>query len=210
MSAEQIFSIFKIFYYLFFGSIALLVIGIIKPNLVIRWGKEENRTRIKAALICGGIVVSLFIITTLVDKAYINALHLEDAAKEKAKQQLAASQPVQAPAQPVAQAPAPKQQKATPVKKEPKLAIMDGWTWNPEGKYYTKIIGKVKNVGDIDVGFFKVTAEYLDRNGNVIDTKEAADMATIRPGNQKQFEIIRENDENIAKVRLVLEEVDAK
>lgn len=95
----------------------------------------------------------------------------------------------------------------------PQLVIMDGWTVQDMGhstKSYKKIIGYVKNVGDIDIGYFKIIAEFLDRNGSVVDTGRTADYATIRPGNQKKFEIIQELDSSIVKVRLFIEEVDAK
>jgi hypothetical protein len=51
----------SLFLLLFFVAIIALVVGLINPRLVVRWGVEEKRTRGKAALTYGVAIVVLFI-----------------------------------------------------------------------------------------------------------------------------------------------------
>jgi hypothetical protein len=185
------------------------VIGLYNPNWVIRWGKPEGRTRIKAFLIYSIIAAVLYAGAAKADEAQLVAWDTEKQARQKNWQKQNLSEHVASQPEPPSQSIKPPSP-VVPVEEKPKMEIVDGWTWKIANSQYTLITGKVKNVGDIDIGFFKVTAEYLDRNGNVVDTNNAADVATIRPGSQKEFKIYKENDANIVKVRLIIEEVKAK
>ena len=206
MTSEEFYQVFRVCFSLALLFSIIALVGLLNPNCVIRWGKPEDRTRVKAFLIYSVIAALLYVGAAKADEAQKVAWNIEEQDRQQIKQQTsskpAASQTT-LPSQNV-KPPTP----VTPLAKKPKLEIVDGWTWKAEGSQYTLITGKVKNTGDIDVGFFKVTAEYLDRNGNVIDTKDAADMTTIRPGNQKEFKIYKDNDVNIVKVRLNIEEVN--
>jgi hypothetical protein len=51
----------SLFLALFFVAIIVLIVGLISPKLVMRWGAEEKRTRGRAALIYGIAIVVLFV-----------------------------------------------------------------------------------------------------------------------------------------------------
>lgn len=88
----------------------------------------------------------------------------------------------------------------------PKMKIVDGWTWGNEGNYsYVK--GSIKNTSDSVITYFKVTAEYLDSSGNVIDTDYTNSGETVKPGNQKEFEIMHRKNSDYDKVRVLVDEV---
>lgn len=59
-----------------------------------------------------------------------------------------------------------------------------GWGTTIDGNYmYTK--GRIKNTGDKAIRYFKLTAEYLNSKGDVLDTDYTNSTETIRPGNSK-------------------------
>ena len=88
----------------------------------------------------------------------------------------------------------------------PKMKVVDGWTWSTKGNYsYVK--GSVKNTSDSVISYFKVTAEYLDSRGNVVDTDYTNSGETVRPGNQKEFEIMHRENSDYDKVRVFVDEV---
>ncbi len=86
------------------------------------------------------------------------------------------------------------------------LEIIDGWTWDREGNY-TYIRGRVKNIGIRNIRYFKVTAEYMDQNYNVLNTDFTNSAEIIKPGNQKEFEIMHRYNREYKKVRIFVEEV---
>ena len=47
----------------------------------------------------------------------------------------------------------------------------------------------------------------MDSNGNVLDTDYTNSGETIRPGNQKEFEIMHRVDNEYTKVRIFINEV---
>ena len=51
----------NLFLALFFVAIIALIVGLISPKLVVRWGAEEKRTRGRVALIYGVAIVVLFV-----------------------------------------------------------------------------------------------------------------------------------------------------
>jgi len=87
-----------------------------------------------------------------------------------------------------------------------RLEIVEGWKWINDGDY-TYIKGRVKNISDVSVDYFKLTAEYMDSNGNVLDTDYTNSGETIRPGNQKEFEIMHRVDNEYTKVKIFIDEV---
>ncbi len=87
------------------------------------------------------------------------------------------------------------------------LNIQDGWRWTVE-RNYSYIRGRVTNKGDEDINYFKITAEYMDSNGNVLDTDYTNSGETIRPGNSKEFEIMHRHSSEYEKVRIFVEEVN--
>lgn len=72
---------------------------------------------------------------------------------------------------------------------------------------YIYLEGAVVNNSNKNVEYFKVTAEYKDANGNVIDTAFTNSRQTIRPGNQKRIRIMNRYGGDEVEVRIVIEEV---
>jgi hypothetical protein len=54
-----------VFGLLFFASIIALIIGLINPHLIIRWGSEDKRTR-KRIMLVGPIIIIILFICTLI------------------------------------------------------------------------------------------------------------------------------------------------
>lgn len=90
---------------------------------------------------------------------------------------------------------------------KPKLEIINNWEVTREGDYiYIK--GRIKNVGKISTEYWKLTAEFLDKDGNVIDTDYTNSLEVMRPDNQKEFEIMHKYDPAYAKFRLFIEKAE--
>lgn len=89
------------------------------------------------------------------------------------------------------------------------LEIQDGWKWEGESDY-SYIRGRVKNISTYNVGYYKLTAEFLDDNGNVLNTDYTNSNDTIRPNNMQEFEIMHKYSEEYKKVRIFIEEVVSK
>lgn len=87
------------------------------------------------------------------------------------------------------------------------LEIQDGWTWEYDNGY-DYVRGRVKNIGVSNISYFKITAEYMDSNGNVLDTDYTNDGEMIRSGNMKEFEIMHKSNPEHVKVRIFVEEVN--
>ena len=87
------------------------------------------------------------------------------------------------------------------------LAIQDGWTWKGEGYGFSKISGSVKNTGTAPIRYFNLRAEYLDDNGNVLDTAFTNSLERINPGDQKRFEIMHRHIDSFKTVRLIVDKV---
>jgi hypothetical protein len=82
------------------------------------------------------------------------------------------------------------------------LQIQQGWEWESTGYGYSTITGSVKNIGDKPIKYFEVTAEYKDENGNVLDTAYTNSAETIRPGNEKRFEIMHKHSPDFKKASI--------
>lgn len=87
-----------------------------------------------------------------------------------------------------------------------KLEIQDGWTWKRKGNY-TYFQGRVKNTGDKTIRYFKITAQYKDNDGNVLDTDYTNSNENILPGNSKEFEIMHKDNDNYKKCSITVDEV---
>jgi hypothetical protein len=88
----------------------------------------------------------------------------------------------------------------------PILVIQSDWTWDLDGNY-TYVRGRVKNVGDKNIRYFEVTAEYLDSTGNVLDSDYTNSGETLRPNNMKEFEIMHKHDEEYYEVQIYVNDV---
>lgn len=87
-----------------------------------------------------------------------------------------------------------------------KLEIQKDWTWQADGNY-TYIKGRVKNIGDKTIRYFKITAQYEDKDGNVLDTDYTNSNENILSGNQKEFEIMHENNNDYYTCSIFVDEV---
>jgi len=92
------------------------------------------------------------------------------------------------------------------VKDEDSLVIQNGWTWDIKGDH-TYVKGRVKNIGDKNVKYFEVTAEYLDENEKVLDTDYTNSGEIIKPDNMKEFEIMHKYNSDYNKVRIFVNKV---
>lgn len=89
------------------------------------------------------------------------------------------------------------------------LDIQDGWVWEGDRYGYAYIRGSVKNIGDKPVTYFAITAEYLDDNGQVLDSTYTNSLEKIYPGNQKRFEIMHRHSQEFKKARIFVSKVRA-
>jgi len=85
--------------------------------------------------------------------------------------------------------------------------ILDNWTWERK-ENVTYIKGSLKNTGESPVGFFRIKAEYLDENGNVVDADMAVHGEVIWPGHQKKFKISKLYKGNYKSVRIWVEKLE--
>lgn len=90
-----------------------------------------------------------------------------------------------------------------------KLEIQPGWENILDGDY-RYITGRVKNVSDESITYFKLVAEFLDDKENVLDTDYTNSSETIRPGSMKEFKIMHKEQKDYGKVRLFIEEVQVE
>lgn len=88
-----------------------------------------------------------------------------------------------------------------------KLQIVSGWKWIVDGNY-SYIRGRVKNISDVTVSYFEITAEYLDISGNVLDSDYTNSGLDLKPGNQKEFEIMHRHSDEYKSVRIFISKVD--
>ena len=85
------------------------------------------------------------------------------------------------------------------------LIIQNEKIWTNDGDYsYFK--GRVKNIGNLDITYWKLTLELCDSNENVLDTDYTNSSETIRPGNMKEFEIMHKYDSEYKKARVFIDE----
>lgn len=85
------------------------------------------------------------------------------------------------------------------------VEIEDGWTWEVDGNYI-KIEGSVSNISDKAISYYEVTAEFLDSNGDVIDT-DWTNGSDVSPNNSSKFDMMYKYDRRIKNVRLKITDV---
>lgn len=85
------------------------------------------------------------------------------------------------------------------------LQIQEGWKWTIDGNY-SYVRGRVENVGADPINYFEVTAEYLDQDGNVLDSDYTNSGQTLNPGDMKEFEIMHRHSNEYKKVRIYVNE----
>lgn len=90
-----------------------------------------------------------------------------------------------------------------PKKKE--LIIVKGWKFELEGNYMY-VRGSVENTGDKDISYYEIYAEYMDKDGKVIDS-DWTNGTDVRVGAQQRFEIMTRYDERIETCRLSIREI---
>lgn len=85
------------------------------------------------------------------------------------------------------------------------VEIEDGWTWDIDGDYIN-IEGSVCNISNKSINYYEVTAEFLDSNGNVIDT-DWTNGSDVSPNNSSKFDMMYKYDRRIKNVRLEITNV---
>lgn len=86
------------------------------------------------------------------------------------------------------------------------IQIESDWKYTIKGDYIY-INGSVKNVGNKDVNYFEIGAEFIDSNNNIIDTDWTNNSGKLKPNSSKKFEIMHKNDGKIENVKLEVLEV---
>ena len=74
-----------------------------------------------------------------------------------------------------------------------KLVIQSGHKLKIDGDY-AYITGRVKNVSDKPISYFEIRVDYLDDDGNVLDSDYTNDGLKLNPGEQRSFEIMSKVD----------------
>ncbi|MFA5974801.1 MAG: FxLYD domain-containing protein [Elusimicrobiota bacterium] len=88
----------------------------------------------------------------------------------------------------------------------PKLVIQKGLSWTVDGNY-TYVRGSVKNTGDAPARYFKVTVEYKNGKGEVVDTDYTNSTETVMPNAAKKFEVMHRNAPEFKTVSTFVDEV---
>ena len=81
------------------------------------------------------------------------------------------------------------------------LFIEPGWTWKIEYGH-DSIDGKVRNYGKETIRYFEVKVDYLDNNGNIVDSNYTNSGQDLEPNAMKVFNIINAHSSNAKKARL--------
>lgn len=88
-----------------------------------------------------------------------------------------------------------------------RLSIVDGWTFQTDGDQFY-IRGSVQNGTARTATNYRIIAEFLDKNGNVIDSNKADSEQNLYSGDMKSFEIVHPYNEQINRVRIRLESIE--
>ncbi len=87
-----------------------------------------------------------------------------------------------------------------------KVVVKDDYTWRWDGDY-DYIRGNVKNNSSHTVSYWKVSAHYLNRAREIIDTGYTNALETLPPGATKRFEIMHSRLKDAKTVTAAIEEV---
>ena len=91
-------------------------------------------------------------------------------------------------------------------KDKAKVGVPKGWKWEYENDY-DYVRGSVKNASSRTVSYWKVTARFLDKKGNIIDSDYTNSGETLLPGAAKRFEIMHAQIPQAKSARCFVEEV---
>lgn len=75
---------------------------------------------------------------------------------------------------------------------------------------YLYVRGSVINSSSRTVGYWKVTANFMNKQGKIIDSGFTNALETLLPGASKRFEIMHETLPGLADMRCYVEEVRLK
>lgn len=70
-----------------------------------------------------------------------------------------------------------------------KLEVQPGWTYTKDGDY-SHIRGRVKNIGDKVVRYWKITSKYYNPKGEMLDQGYTNSGEDLLPGEADSFEIM--------------------
>ncbi len=85
--------------------------------------------------------------------------------------------------------------------------IVNGWTWDKRGQF-TYINGSLSNTGNANIGYYKIIAEYLDENDQVLDSQFTNSNDLIKPGQISNFEIMHRYDIEYQSVTIYISVLD--
>lgn len=86
------------------------------------------------------------------------------------------------------------------------IEIVDGWKWERDGNYIY-IRGSVKNVSEKVISYFEITADFLNTNGDIIDSDMTNDGDELQPNTSRKFEIMHKYDSKFKKVKLRISDI---
>lgn len=86
-----------------------------------------------------------------------------------------------------------------------KLVVQDK-NFDIDGNYcYVK--GSVKNTGDRTISYFKITVQYINDNGDVLDSDYTNSGENVNSGDSKEFEVMHRYSNSYTKYRVIVDEV---
>lgn len=88
-----------------------------------------------------------------------------------------------------------------------KMEISDVSINGDRGSKYKTISGSIKNTGDKDVSYYKITIDLMDDTGNVLNTIWTNNSGNFRPNTSSKWDKMVEWDDKYTKYRTFVEEV---
>ena len=85
------------------------------------------------------------------------------------------------------------------------LVVSNDWRFYTKGDY-AYVEGYVTNLGNNEINYFEVTAEFLDASGRVVDS-DWTNGTDVSPGSSKSFKIMHRKNYGVSKVRVKVTEV---
>lgn len=80
------------------------------------------------------------------------------------------------------------------------------WDWHRSGDYIY-INGSVKNNSDKSISYYEVLAKFLDDSNSVLDSDYTNDGMSLKPNEQKEFEIMHKFNPSYSDMVLSIENV---
>ena len=172
----------------FFGILFLLtflalIVGLVKPSLVIRWG--EIKTRGRVLLVYG---VSMFIFMMLTGATAPELTPEQKQAKEIAKQQeVVTASAKQAQDEIAKKAKAEKEAKEQAEKNKPKLELIEHHTESDSFAWY--VVGTVKNNTNKNYSYAQVSINLYDKSGTQVGST-LANINNLEPNGTWKFKAV--------------------